>query len=115
MQRWLSAISVKITGSNEFTQDGFPPIDRSSLQDILDTLDSMDVLAGAADNLTRQMRGGFEPDGITPKPADNPSPLRLFRFAPDSSAYCACVWSMVTASSSISLDRAIPPTSIHQN
>ncbi|MGA8043258.1 MAG: hypothetical protein WCA37_10675, partial [Terracidiphilus sp.] len=50
-----------------------PPVDRSALQDILDTLDSMDVLAGAADNLTRQMRGGFATDG-TSKPADGSIP-----------------------------------------
>lgn len=51
-------IDVQITGTNT---DNVPPVDRTSLQDILDTLDSMDVLAGAADNFTRQIRGGYLP------------------------------------------------------
>lgn len=63
-------ISVQITGTNS---DTIPPVDRSALQDILDTLDSMDVLAGAADNFTRQMRGGYLPDG-NDKPTDNSIP-----------------------------------------
>jgi hypothetical protein len=63
-------IEVQITGTNT---DNVPPVDRTSLQDILDTLDSMDVLAGAADNFTRQMRGGYLPDGQS-KPADNSVP-----------------------------------------
>lgn len=68
--KMASNISVQITGTNS---DNIPPVDRSALQDILDTLDSMDVIAGAADNFTRQMRGGFEPDGHA-KPADNSIP-----------------------------------------
>ena len=64
------SINVRITGTNT---NNVPPIDRSALQDILDTLDSMDVLAGAADNFTRQMRGGYAPDGHS-KPADNSIP-----------------------------------------
>ena len=63
-------INAQITGTNS---NDPPPVDRSSLQDILDTLDSMDVLAGAADNFTRQMRGGYLPDGHA-KPADNSIP-----------------------------------------
>jgi hypothetical protein len=62
-------IKVSITGGTP----ALSTIDRSSLQDILDTLDSMDVLAGAADNLTRQMRGGNLPDGkSTPTSGPNP-------------------------------------------
>jgi hypothetical protein len=63
-------IKVQITGTNT---DNVPPVDRTSLQDILDTLDSMDVLAGAADNFTRQMRGGYLPDGQS-KPPNNSVP-----------------------------------------
>lgn len=65
-----SSIKVQITGTNT---NSIPPVDRSALQDILDTLDSMDVLAGAADNFTRQMRGGYASDGQA-KPADNSIP-----------------------------------------
>ncbi|HEY1986685.1 MAG TPA: hypothetical protein VGG85_14815 [Terracidiphilus sp.] len=65
------AINVAITGSA--AGGDIPAVDRSALQDILDTLDSMDVLAGAADNLTRQMRGGYLPDGRS-KPADGSTP-----------------------------------------
>jgi hypothetical protein len=65
-----TTINVQITGTNT---GNIPPVDRSALQDILDTLDSMDVLAGAADNFTRQMRGGYAPDGQS-KPADNTIP-----------------------------------------
>ena len=62
-------IQVSITGGTP----SHSTIDRSSLQDILDTLDGMDVLAGAADNLTRQMRGGNLPDGkSTPTSGPNP-------------------------------------------
>lgn len=66
----VEVIDAQITGTNS---DNPPPVDRSSLQDILDTLDSMDVLAGAADNFTRQMRGGYLPDGHD-KPADSSVP-----------------------------------------
>ncbi len=68
-------IKVRITptaGSSNSTNT-IPPVDRSALQDILDTLDSMDVLAGAADNFTRQMRGGYLPDGKS-APADHSVP-----------------------------------------
>ena len=64
------AIDVQITGTDT---GNIPPVDRTPLQDILDTLDSMDVLAGAADNFTRQMRGGYLPDGQS-KPADSSVP-----------------------------------------
>ncbi|UWZ84400.1 hypothetical protein [Occallatibacter riparius] len=70
-------ISITVTGSNTSTQDGRSAIDRSTLQDILDTLDSMDVLSGAADNLTRQMRGGNLPDGKS-VPASGPIPPTPF-------------------------------------
>lgn len=63
-------IKVTIGGMNA---GSVPTVDRSALQDILDTLDSMDVLAGAADNFTRQMRGGYAPDGQS-KPTDNSIP-----------------------------------------
>lgn len=66
-----TSIKVQIAGTNATS---IPPVDRSALQDILDTLDSMDVLAGAADNFTRQMRGGYAPDGQS-KPADNSIPV----------------------------------------
>ncbi len=59
------SINVEITGTDS---NAIPPVDRSALQDILDTLDSMDVLAGAADNFTRQMRGGYLPDGQSAPP-----------------------------------------------
>ena len=66
-------IKVQITPTANSQNDTIPPIDRSALQDILDTLDSMDVLAGAADSFTRQMRGGFDPDGHS-APADHSVP-----------------------------------------
>lgn len=68
--KMASSINVQITGTGT---GNIPPVDRSALQDILDTLDSMDVLAGAADNFTRQMRGGYAPDGQS-KPAGNTIP-----------------------------------------
>jgi hypothetical protein len=68
--KMASTIKVTITGTNT---GSVPSVDRSALQDILDTLDSMDVLAGAADNFTRQMRGGYAPDGQS-KPPDNSIP-----------------------------------------
>jgi hypothetical protein len=66
-------INVKITQSASATGNEIPAVDRSALQDILDTLDSMDVLAGAADNFTRQMRGGYPSDGAS-APVDNSIP-----------------------------------------
>ena len=66
-------IDVKITPSASASGGNIPPVDRSALQDILDTLDSMDVLAGAADNFTRQMRGGYPSDG-TSAPTDSSIP-----------------------------------------
>jgi len=69
-----SKIKVSITPpANASSGTTISPIDRSALQDILDTLDSMDVLAGAADNFTRQMRGNYPPDGHS-APADNSVP-----------------------------------------
>jgi hypothetical protein len=65
----IAAAFTASAGSN----NDIPPVDRSTLQDILDTLDSMDVLCGAADNFTRQMRGGYPPDGQT-KPSDGSIP-----------------------------------------
>ena len=69
--KMASSIKVSITGTTN--TGNVPSVDRSALQDILDTLDSMDVLAGAADNFTRQMRGGYAPDGHS-KPANNSIP-----------------------------------------
>jgi hypothetical protein len=66
-------IKVSITPSASSGNSDIPAVDRSALQDILDTLDSMDVLAGAADNWTRQMRGGYGPDGQS-KPTDGSTP-----------------------------------------
>jgi hypothetical protein len=67
-------INVAIAGSNP--GGGVPAVDRSTLQDILDTLDSMDVLTGAADNFTRQMRGGYLPDGnAAPTDGSIPTPF----------------------------------------
>jgi len=66
-------IQVQITPSASGSNSDIPAVDRSALQDILDTLESMDVLAGAADNFTRQMRGGNLPDG-TSAPTDGSLP-----------------------------------------
>lgn len=66
-------LKVAITPSANSSTNDIPPVDRSSLQDILDTLDSMDVIAGAIDNFTRQMRGGNPPDGKS-APADGSVP-----------------------------------------
>ena len=67
------SIQATITASAGSPTGVIPAVDRSALQDILDTLDSMDVLAGATDNLTRQMRGGYEPDGHS-APGDHSIP-----------------------------------------
>ncbi len=66
-------IKVKITASASATTNDIPAVDRSALQDILDTIDSMDVLVGAVDNFTRQMRGGYPSDGAS-APAYNSIP-----------------------------------------
>ncbi len=50
-----------------------PPVDRAPLEDILTTLSSMDVLTGALDGFTQQLRGGYDPDGQS-KPADGSTP-----------------------------------------
>ncbi|HEY1502142.1 MAG TPA: hypothetical protein VGF88_21375 [Acidobacteriaceae bacterium] len=70
--KMAETIKVKITPPANGNAT-ISPVDRSALQDILDTLDSMDVLAGAADNFTRQMRGGYLPDGKS-APADHSIP-----------------------------------------
>jgi len=73
-------ISVSITGSAAGAGGDIPAVDRTTLQDILDTLDSMDVLAGSTDNLTLQMRGGYASDGKS-APADTsiPTPFVALR------------------------------------
>ena len=69
-------INVAITATASSANSDIPAVDRSALQDILDTLDSMDVLAGAADNFTRQMRGGFPSDGLSaPTDSSIPAPF----------------------------------------
>jgi hypothetical protein len=74
-------IKVSTTGAADTTgaaggDNQIPPIDRGPLEDILTALESMDVLTGALDGFTFQLRGGFDPDGIS-KPADGsmPSPF----------------------------------------
>jgi hypothetical protein len=73
-------IKVNITQSASAPTGDIPAVDRSTLQDILDTLDSMDVLCGATDNFVRQMRGGYPSDG-TSGPTDNsiPTPFVALR------------------------------------
>lgn len=51
-----------------------PPVDLAPLEDILTTLSSMDVLVGALDGFTQQLRGGYDPDGKS-APADGSTPV----------------------------------------
>ncbi len=50
-----------------------PPVDLGPLEDILTTLSSMDVLTGALDGFTQQLRGGYDPDTKS-APADGSIP-----------------------------------------
>jgi hypothetical protein len=70
------AVDRNITITNSGNNAGTPAVDLGPLQDIVTTLDSMDVLTGALDGFTQGLRGGYDPDGhSTPSDGSLPSPF----------------------------------------
>jgi hypothetical protein len=68
------ASNVKATITNAGST--IPPVDLGPLQDIVTTLNSMDVLSGALDGFTQALRGGYDPDGKSaPTDGSTPTPF----------------------------------------
>jgi hypothetical protein len=69
------ASQIKVTVANT-PPNTVPAVDLGPLQDILTTLSSMDVLVGALDGFTQQLRGGYDPDGKSaPSDGSIPTPF----------------------------------------
>jgi hypothetical protein len=74
------AANLNAVVTNSGNTGSTPAVDLSPLQDIVTTLDSMDVLTGALDNFIQGLRGGYDPDGKS-KPSDGslPAPFVALR------------------------------------